>query len=89
MIALTYAEAQARSRLIEVLGYHVELDVTGGDDIFESVTVVRFGCRAPGTDTFIEIRPARLRGASKAAALPARCAGCWPISSRTCAARSQ
>ena len=61
MIALTYAEAQARSRLIEVLGYHVELDVTGGDDIFESVTVVRFGCRAPGTDTFIEIRPARLR----------------------------
>ncbi len=61
MTALTYEEAQARSRLIEVLGYHVELDVTGGDDVFESATVVRFGCRAPGTGTFIEIRPTRLR----------------------------
>ena len=61
MTTLTYEEAQARTRLIEVLGYHVELDVTGGGDVFESVTAVRFGCRAPGTDTFIEIRPARLR----------------------------
>ena len=56
MTTLTYEEAQARTRLIEVLGYHVELDVTGGGDVFESVTAVRFGCRAPGTDTFIEIR---------------------------------
>ena len=47
MTALSYEEALARSRLIEVLEYHVELDVTGGDDVFESVTVVRFGCRAP------------------------------------------
>jgi aminopeptidase N len=61
LTTLTYEEAQARSRLIEVLGYHVELDVTGGGDVFESVTAVRFGCCAPGTDTFIEIRPTRLR----------------------------
>ena len=51
MTALSYEEALARSRLVEVLGYHVELDVTGGDDVFESVTAVRFGCRAPGADT--------------------------------------
>jgi aminopeptidase N len=61
LVALTYEEARERSRLIDVLGYHVALDVTGGDDLFGSVTVVRFGCRAPGAATFIEIRPARLR----------------------------
>ena len=61
LTALTYEEAQERSRLIDVFGYHVELDVTGRDDVFGSVTVVRFGCRAPGAGTFIEIRPARLR----------------------------
>ena len=61
MTALTYKEAQERSRLIDVLEYRVELDVTGGDDVFGSVTVVRFCCRAPGADSFVEIRPARLR----------------------------
>ena len=61
MTALTYEEAQERSRLIDVFGYHVELDVTGGDDMFGSVTVVRFGCRAPGAGSFIELSPARLR----------------------------
>jgi aminopeptidase N len=59
--ALTYAEAQERARLIDVLGYHVDLDVTGGDDVFSSATVVRFGCRTPGASSFIELRPARLR----------------------------
>ena len=37
MVALTYEEARERSRLIDVLGYHVALDVTGGDDVFGSV----------------------------------------------------
>jgi aminopeptidase N len=59
--ALTYAEAQERARLIDVSGYHVDLDLTGGEEVFGSVTVVRFGCRAPGASTFAEIRPARLR----------------------------
>jgi len=61
LTALTYVEAQERSRLIDVLGYRVELDVSGGADVFGSVTVVRFGCRAPGAKSFIEIRPTRLR----------------------------
>src|ERR1017187_9199291 len=46
--ALTYAEAQERARLIDVSGYHVDLDLTGGEEVFGSVTVVRFGWRAPG-----------------------------------------
>ncbi len=57
---LTYAEAQQRSRLIDALGYHVDLDVSGGQDVFGSVSVVRFGCREPGAASFIELRPARL-----------------------------
>jgi aminopeptidase N len=59
--ALTYAEARERARLIDPRGYHISLDLTGGDEVFGSVTVVRFGCRAPGASSFVEIRPARLR----------------------------
>ena len=48
MTALTLEEARERSRLLDVRAYRVELDVTGGGEAFGSVTVVRFGCRAPG-----------------------------------------
>ena len=61
MTALTYAEAQERARLIDVREYRIGLDLTGGGEVFGSVTVVRFGCRAPGASSFAEIRPARLR----------------------------
>jgi len=60
---LTYAEAQERTRLIDVRGYDVDLDLSGGQDTFGSVTDVRFGCREPGSASFIELRPARLRRA--------------------------
>ncbi len=63
MTSLTYSEARERSALIDVLGYHVELDLTGADDTFGSVTTVRFGCREPGASSFAELRPARLRRA--------------------------
>ena len=63
VVALTYSEAQERSRLIDVLRYHVELDLTGGGEVFGSVTVVRFGCHSPGASTFIELSPDRLRTA--------------------------
>jgi aminopeptidase N len=61
--ALTLEEARERSRLLDVRAYRVELDVTGGAEAFGSVTVVRFGCRAPGAGSFIELSPARLRRA--------------------------
>jgi aminopeptidase N len=61
--ALTYAEAQERSRRIDVREYAIDLDVTRGDEVFGSVTVVRFGCRTPGAGSFIELRPAVLRRA--------------------------
>src|SRR5580765_3186567 len=59
--ALTSEEARERSRLLDVRGCRVDLDVTGGGAAFGSATVVRFGCRAPGAGSFIELSPARLR----------------------------
>jgi aminopeptidase N len=59
--ALTYEEARERARLLDVRGYRVELDITGGAEEFGSVTTVRFGCRVPGAGSFIELSPARLR----------------------------
>jgi aminopeptidase N len=61
--ALTYAEACERARMLDVRGYHVDLDLSGDEDTFGSATVVRFGCREPGASSFIELRPARLRRA--------------------------
>ena len=46
---LTRDEAAVRSALITVASYHVDLDLTGGDEVFGSVCVIRFGCAAPGS----------------------------------------
>ncbi|MFJ8466954.1 aminopeptidase N [Streptomyces swartbergensis] len=60
MSVLTRDEAQTRAGLLDVHRYTIELDLTTGDEIFESRTVIRFSARADG-DTFVEVRPAELR----------------------------
>jgi aminopeptidase N len=60
MPPLTRAEARTRARLLDVRSYNVHLDLTRGDQVFGSDTVVRF-CAGPGDATFIEIRPSLLR----------------------------
>jgi aminopeptidase N len=52
---LTRDEAHDRARLLDVGSYHVELDFTGGETVFTSVTTVTFGCSRPGASTFIEL----------------------------------
>jgi len=52
---LTRDEAHDRSRLVEVRSYHVDLDLTGGDEVFTSQTTVTFGCSRPGAGTFIDL----------------------------------
>ncbi|MDQ0580376.1 aminopeptidase N [Streptomyces rishiriensis] len=59
MSVLTRDEAQSRAKLLDVHRYTIELDVTTGDETFESSTVIRFAARAGG-DTFVEVRPAAL-----------------------------
>jgi aminopeptidase N len=52
---LTRDEARTRSELITVGSYHVELDLTGGDATFRSVSRVVFDCARPGTGTFLNL----------------------------------
>ncbi|MET9500129.1 aminopeptidase N [Streptomyces sp. NPDC006622] len=60
MSVLTRDEAQTRAQLLDVHRYTVALDLTTGDETFESVTVIRFAART-GADTFVELKPAELR----------------------------
>ncbi|MCC3271237.1 aminopeptidase N [Arthrobacter zhangbolii] len=50
---LTRSEARERAELLDVQSYDVNLDLTRGDSVFGSTTVVRFTAR-PGASTFID-----------------------------------
>ncbi|MGW0751654.1 aminopeptidase N [Streptomyces sp. NPDC002587] len=63
MSALTRNEAQLRAQLLDVHHYAVALDLTRGDDTFDSTTVIRFNARTAG-DTFLELKPDELRSAA-------------------------
>jgi aminopeptidase N len=52
---LTRDEAADRARLLRVGSYQVELDLTGGESTFGSLTTVRFACHRPGEATFIDL----------------------------------
>jgi aminopeptidase N len=59
---LTRDEAAARSAIITVGSYHVDLDLTGGgDEVFGSVSVVRFDCVATGSASFINLTAPAVR----------------------------
>ncbi|MGW3461591.1 aminopeptidase N [Streptomyces olivaceoviridis] len=61
MSVLTRDEAQLRAQFLDVHRYTVELDLTTGDETFDSRTAIRFTARSDG-DTFVELKPAELRG---------------------------
>jgi aminopeptidase N len=52
---LTQDEARARATVVTVSSYQVELDLTGGDTTFPSVTVVRFQAATGGSETFVNL----------------------------------
>ncbi|NUS08578.1 MAG: aminopeptidase N [Nonomuraea sp.] len=58
---LTRDEARERARLLKVESYEVALDLTEGDERFESVTTVRFTSTGPGASTFIDLHGATVR----------------------------
>ncbi|GAA3138747.1 aminopeptidase N [Streptomyces rameus] len=60
MSVLTRDEAQLRAQFLDVHRYTVELDLTTGDETFDSRTVIRFTARSDG-NTFVELKPAELR----------------------------
>ncbi|GLX36464.1 aminopeptidase [Streptomyces roseochromogenus] len=63
MSALTRNEAQLRAQLLDVHHYAVALDLTTGDETFDSTTFIRFTARTAG-DTFVELKPDELRSAT-------------------------
>ncbi|MGW4159663.1 aminopeptidase N [Streptomyces sp. NPDC004788] len=62
MSVLTRDEAQTRAQLLDVHHYAVDLDLTTGDETFESTSLIRFTARAAG-DTFVELKPETLHSA--------------------------
>ncbi|MDT5030806.1 MAG: aminopeptidase, partial [Actinoplanes sp.] len=65
---LTQVEAAERSRLLEVTGYDIALDLTDGsgnpgETTFRSVTTVTFTCTEPDAQTFIEVAAATVHSA--------------------------
>jgi aminopeptidase N len=52
---LTRDEARDRARLLHVSSYQVDLDFTGGESTFTSVSTVTFRCERPGAPTFIDL----------------------------------
>ncbi|MFF9620885.1 aminopeptidase N [Streptomyces griseosporeus] len=63
MSVLTRDEAHTRARLLDVHRYTIDLDLTRGDDTFDSRTAIRFTARADA-DTFVELKPAELHSAT-------------------------
>ncbi|MET8943466.1 aminopeptidase N [Streptomyces sp. NPDC004542] len=63
MSVLTRDEAQTRAQLLDVHRYTIDLDLTTGDETFDSHSVIRFTVRPDSAtaDTFVEIKPAALR----------------------------
>ncbi|HEY1484451.1 MAG TPA: aminopeptidase N, partial [Micromonosporaceae bacterium] len=52
---ITRHETAERARLLHVDSYDVTLDFTGGDDVFRSVSVIRFTCAEPGSDSHADL----------------------------------
>lgn len=63
MSVLTRDEAQTRAQFLDVHRYTIDLDLTGGEETFDSRTVIRFTTATAG-DTFVELKPATLRSIS-------------------------
>jgi aminopeptidase N len=58
---LTRDEASDRARLLRVESYRVELDLTGSESTFSSVTTVSFRAAADGAATFIDLSAPAVR----------------------------
>jgi aminopeptidase N len=64
MPSLTVDEARTRAQLLSVDAYDVALDLTAGDQIFRSRTAIRFRAAETGAESFVDVKPRRLLGAT-------------------------
>jgi aminopeptidase N len=52
---ITRHETSRRAELLSLRSYSVELDLTRGDKVFRSVSVIDFDCAEPGAATYIDL----------------------------------
>ena len=52
---ITRDETSERARLLRVDSYDIELDLTRGEDVFGSVSVITFDCAEPGASTYADL----------------------------------
>ena len=52
---ITRAETSCRADLLRVDSYTVDLDLTRGDKLFTSTSVIRFECAEPGADSYADL----------------------------------
>ena len=52
---ITRDEALRRAELVSDVSYDVSVDLTRGDDVFGSVSVITFGCAIPGASTHVDL----------------------------------
>ncbi|WP_034264228.1 aminopeptidase N [Actinospica robiniae] len=52
---ITRAESAVRAGLLRVEKYHVSLDLTRGEKVFGSASVIRFSCAEPGADSYADL----------------------------------
>jgi aminopeptidase N len=52
---ITRDETSERARLLRVESYDIELDLTRGEDVFGSVSVITFDCAEPGASTHADL----------------------------------
>jgi aminopeptidase N len=58
---ITQRETSERSRLLRVDDYDVTLDLTRGEELFGSVSVIRFSCSEPGASTYVDLVAEEIR----------------------------
>jgi aminopeptidase N len=54
---ITRAETRDRGKLLQVRTYVVSLDLTKGDKVFGSESVISFDCDQPGASTYLDLIP--------------------------------
>ncbi len=52
---ITQPETAERAALLRVDSYNVQLDLTRGDEVFRSVSSIRFGCTRPGAASYADL----------------------------------
>src|SRR5580704_6413830 len=52
---ITRAQTRERARLLSEVSYDITLDLTRGDNVFGSTSLITFSCAEPGAETYADL----------------------------------